>query len=180
MDVTTAVRLPAEVGFLFARNATVNSVAVAAVTTPSAPLLNTTVLLAAVVLKPLPRIVMVFAVAARLVVTVVTTGLTVPTRTEVPLLIPLVVTVALRLPEVGGDVNETVSVVAVAAATVPAAPESKTIELLVWVVSKPIPTTITVEASAAIRLAEFAKTTGDTEAIVALELLPNVLVVTVA
>ena len=100
-------------------------------TTPSAPLLNTTVLLAAVVLKPLPWIVIVSAVAARFVTLVVTTGLTVPTRIEEPLLMPLVVTVAFRLPEVGGDVSKTVSDVAVAESTVPVTPESKTIELLV-------------------------------------------------
>ena len=52
-------------------------VAVAAVTVPTAPLLKTTVLLAAVVENPVPVIVMLLAFAAnRAVVFVVTTGLT--------------------------------------------------------------------------------------------------------
>ena len=77
--VTTAVKLPAVAGFLLAVKVTVNSVAVAAVTVPSAPLLKTTVLSLAVVLKPNPAMVTVSEVAARPVVTLVTDGLTVAT-----------------------------------------------------------------------------------------------------
>lgn len=58
---------------------TINSVAVAEVTVPSAPLLNKTVLSASVVLKPNPVIVTVSDVAARPVVMLVTDGLTVAT-----------------------------------------------------------------------------------------------------
>lgn len=70
--VTIAVKLPADVGLV--ENVTVSDVAVAVVTVPTAPLLNVTALLAAVVLKPVPAIVTVEAFAARLVVAVVTVG----------------------------------------------------------------------------------------------------------
>lgn len=53
--VTTAVRLPAVSGRV--EKVTVSDVAVASVTVPTAPLLKTTVLLAAVVSKPKPLIV---------------------------------------------------------------------------------------------------------------------------
>ena len=75
--VTIAVRLPASTGVV--ENAIVSVVAVAAVTVPTAPLLNATVLLAAVVSKPKPLIVSVAALAARLSVLLVTTGLTLAT-----------------------------------------------------------------------------------------------------
>lgn len=55
--VTTAVRLPAEAGFV--ENVTVSDVDVAAVTVPTAPLLKTTELLEAVASKPKPSIVIV-------------------------------------------------------------------------------------------------------------------------
>lgn len=54
MDVTTAVRFPAEAGSVV--NVTVNDVAVAAVTTPTALLLNVTVLLDTMGSKPVPLI----------------------------------------------------------------------------------------------------------------------------
>ena len=72
--VTTAVRLPAAG---LTENDTVREVAVAAVTVPTAPLLNTTKLFAAVVLKPVPAIVIVVAELARLAVLLVTVGVTV-------------------------------------------------------------------------------------------------------
>lgn len=73
--VTTAVRLPAEVGFV--DKETVSSVAVAVVTVPTASLLNTIVLLLAVVSKPKPAIVSVAALADRFAVLAVTAGITV-------------------------------------------------------------------------------------------------------
>ena len=73
MVVTTAVKLPAE-GFV--ENVTVKDVAVAEVTVPIAPLLNNTVLLEAVVLKPVPAIVIVVAAFERLLLSLVTVGVT--------------------------------------------------------------------------------------------------------
>ena len=134
--VTTAVNLPA-VGF--AVSVTVSDVAVAAVTVPTAPLLSATVLWAAVVSKPNPLIVRVVALAARLAVLAVTTGVIVATCTAVPLLTPSVVTTAVRLPAVGGVANVTVSEVAVAAVTSPVAPPLKLTVLWAAVVSKPKP-----------------------------------------
>lgn len=75
--VTTAVKLPTAVGAVVID--TVNDVAVAAVTVPAAPLLKTTVLLAAVGLNPKPPIVTVEPLMARLVDALVTTGATVAT-----------------------------------------------------------------------------------------------------
>lgn len=118
LTVTTAVRLPA-VGFV--EKETVSDVAVEPVTVPTAPLLNTTVLLPGVVLKPAPLIVIVAALAAREAVLAVMAGETVATCTAVPLLAPPVVTEAMRLPEAGGVVKVTVSEVAVADVTVPTA-----------------------------------------------------------
>ena len=136
--VTTAVRLPAEVGFV--ENVTVSVVAVAVVTVPLAPLLKTTVLFPAVVLKPKPLIVMVAASAARFAELLETTGVTVATCTAVPLLIVLVVTIAVRLPAVVGFVEKvTINEVAVAVVTVPTAPLSKTTVLRPGVGSKPKP-----------------------------------------
>ena len=74
MEVTIAVRLPAEVGPV--ESVTVNKVGVALATVPTAPLLNTTVLLAAVGSNPKPTMVMVVALAAKFVVLLVTTGMT--------------------------------------------------------------------------------------------------------
>ena len=69
-DVTTAVRLPRDGAEL---KVTVNWVAVALVTVP-VPLLKVTVLLAAVVSNPVPAMVKVVALIARLVVSKVTVG----------------------------------------------------------------------------------------------------------
>ena len=76
-DVTIAVRLPRATGFV--ENVTVSAVAEAEVTVPTAPLLNTTVLLPATVANPKPLIVTVVALIARLEVLLVTTGITVAT-----------------------------------------------------------------------------------------------------
>ena len=121
--------MPAVVGLV--ENVTVSEVAVAAVTVPTAPSLKVTVLLAAVGSKPKPLMVSVVALAARLAVLLVTTGVTVATCTAAPLLTRSVVTTAVRLPAVVGLVeNVTVSEVAVAAVTVPTAPSLKATVLL--------------------------------------------------
>ena len=66
------------------------------------------------------------ALAPRFAVLLVTIGVTVATWTAVPLVNPLVMTTAVRLPAVFGFVeNVTVSDVAVAAVTVPTAPSLK-------------------------------------------------------
>ena len=110
MVVTTAVRLPTVVGLV--DSVTVNSVAVAVVTVPTTPLLKTIVLFAAVVEKPNPLIVIVAEFAARLVVLLVTLGITLATCTGVPLDSEFVVTVAVKPPAVDGRVeNVTVKVV---------------------------------------------------------------------
>jgi hypothetical protein len=116
---------------------TVSDVAVAAVTAPTAPLLKVTVLSPAVVLKPNPLIVIVSALAAKLDVLLVTTGTTVATCTAELLLTLLLVTIAVKLPALVGEVESvTVRVVEVAAVTVPTAPLLKTTELSAAVVSK--------------------------------------------
>lgn len=76
LAVTTAVKVPA---LGLAVNVIVRAVAVADETVPTAPLLNATVLLAAVVSKPNPLIVIVFAVNGRFAVLDVTTDRTVAT-----------------------------------------------------------------------------------------------------
>ena len=160
--VTTAVRLPAAVGFV--ENVTVSEVAVAAVTVPAAPSLKTTVLLPGVVSKPKPLMVSVVALAARLVVLLVTTGAIVATWITAPLLTPSVVTTAVRLSAVVGFVeNVTVSEVGVAVVTAPTAPSLKTTVLLLAVVaSKPVPLIVTVVALSARRKAVFASSIGET------------------
>ena len=77
MEVTTTVNVSAVAGLV--ENVTVRAVAVAAVTVPTAPLLNTTVLLAAVVSNPKPFIVNVEDPANRSAVLLVTTGITLAT-----------------------------------------------------------------------------------------------------
>ena len=81
--VTIAVNATGDVGFVL--NVTVSEVVVAAVTVPTAPLLKTTVLLAAAVSKPNPLRDSVVASASRLEVLLVTTGTTVETCTAAPL-----------------------------------------------------------------------------------------------
>src|SRR6185312_16346065 len=123
--VTTAVKLPTAVGFV--ENVTVSEVALAAVTVPTAPSFKTTVLWAAVGSNPKPLKVNVAALAARLTVLVVRTGMIVATWTAAPLLCASVVTTAVRLPAVFGFIeNVTVSEVAVAPVTAPTAPLLKT------------------------------------------------------
>lgn len=160
--VTMAVRLPAEAGLV--EKVTVNEVAEAVVTVPTALLLRVTVLFAAVVSNPKPLIVTVVELAARPIVRLVTTGITVATWTAVPLLTVFVVTMAVKLPAVVGLVeNVTLSVVAVAAETVPTAPLLKTIVLLDAMVSNPKPLMVIVEALAA-KLVVARVTTGFTVA----------------
>ncbi len=142
--VTTAVSEPADVGRV--ESVTVSDVAVAAVTAPTAPLLNVTRLLPAVVLKPVPAIVSVVALALILVVALVTVTGTVATCTAAPLLTPLVVTTAVRLPAAGLTENVTVSCVAVAEVTVPTAPLLNVTVLLAAVVLKPVPAMVIVLA----------------------------------
>lgn len=139
MVVTTAVNRPTLVGCV--ESVTVNDVAVAAVTAPTAPLLKTTVLLPGVVLKPVPVMVTDVSVTPRLVVTSVTIGAIFATWTAAPLPIPLVVTNAPMVPPaVGAVVMSTVKLVSVAAETVPIAPLSNKTTLFAGVVeSKPNP-----------------------------------------
>ena len=75
---TIAVRLPA-LGFVVID--TVSDVAVEAVTAPIAPLLNVTTFWLGVVLKPVPAIVIVVALAERLVALAVTVGVVVAVTT---------------------------------------------------------------------------------------------------
>src|SRR5881397_2722114 len=98
-----AVKLPAVAGLV--ENVTVSEVAVAAVTVPAAPSLKTTVLLAAVVSKPVPVMVSVEALAAKLAVLLVTAGATVATWIAAPLFTPLEVTTAVKLPSAVGLVE---------------------------------------------------------------------------
>jgi len=119
---------------------------VAAVTVPSAPLLNTTVLSAGVVLNPLPVMVTVDAVARTSVVVWVTVGRTDATCTADPLENELTDTVAVNAPAPGLVENVTVRAVAVAAVTVPTAPLLNTTVLLPGVVLKPKPLIVMVVA----------------------------------
>jgi len=141
--VITAVRLPAA-GFV--ENVTVNEVAVAVVTVPIAPLLNNTRLLAAVVLKPVPAMVIVVAAFDKLLLSLVTLGVTRATWIAAPLLTPSVVTTAVKLPAIGVVEKDTVSEVAVEAVTVPTAPLLNTTVLLPGVVLNPAPVIVIVVA----------------------------------
>lgn len=76
--VTTAVRLPT-LGCFASAKVTINSVEVAVVTDPSAPLLNTTVLLVATGSNPNPAIVIVASLAASEAEEDVITGATLAT-----------------------------------------------------------------------------------------------------
>ena len=77
MLVTIAVSRPTALGRV--EKVIVRDVAVAEVTVPTAPLLNTIVFPEGVVLKPNPVIVMVFELIDRFAVLSVTTGLTLAT-----------------------------------------------------------------------------------------------------
>lgn len=141
--VTTAVKLPALGPVL---NVTVSELAVAALTEPTAPLLRVTELFAATGSNAIPLITTVVAVGERAVALTVTAGRTRATWTAEPLVRVFDVTTAVKLPEaVGGLVSLTVSVVAVAAVTVPA-PLLKLTVLLAAVVSKPKPVIVIVRA----------------------------------
>ena len=152
-----AVRLPRPVGTV--EKVTVSCVAVAAVTLPTAPrVLKATVLLEGVVEKLVPlmvRVKVVGALSARLSVLAVTVGAatTVATCTAAPLVPPSVVTMAVRLPRPVGTVEKvTVSCVAVAAVTLPTAPNVlKATLLLAGVVSKPVPLMVRVKVVGALR-----------------------------
>ena len=175
--VTTAVNAPAEVGFV--ESATVSVVALAAVTAPMAPSLKVTVLFPADASKPKPLIVTVAALAAKLVVALVTTGMTEATWTALALAWLLEVTIAVRLPAAVGPVESvTVNEVAVALDTVPAAPLLSTTVLLAAVGSNPNPVIVIVVALAA-RLVLRLVTEGITVAI-CVELLATPFVVTTA
>ena len=109
-------------------------------------MLRVTVLLAAVALKPAPLMVTVAAFGAMLAMLLVMLIPTAATWTAAPLAMPLVVTVAVRLPADGLTENATVRAVAVAAVTSPTAPLLKVTELLSAVVEKPIPSIVMVES----------------------------------
>ncbi len=160
---------------------TVSKVAVAVVTVPTAPLLNTIVLLAGVELKPTPAIATVVALMAKLDPLVVTTGFTVATSTAVPLDTELLVTTTVRLPtEVGLSSKVTVSDVGDAVVTVPAAPLLNATVLFAARVSNPKPAIVIVSASDS-RLDALLVTTGTTVAtLTAAELLaPSVVTIAV-
>lgn len=150
-EVTMAVKLPADIGLVL--KVTVSEVVVAAVTVPTAPLLNETVLLAAVALKPVPLIVIVAAFAAKSAVELVTVGASVATWTGVPLLIPFVETTAVNRPADGTVENEMDNEVDVEAVTVPTAPLLKTTVLSPGVVLKPVPVMVMVVVPSAMFVA---------------------------
>ncbi len=166
LTVTTAVKLPA---FGAVENVTVSEVAVAEVTAPTAPLLNVTTLFSAVVLKFVPAIVRVLALAFMLAVLDVTVGAltvvtTVATLTAVPLVRVLVVTDAFKLPAaVGLVVMFTTNSVVVARVTVPTGPPTNVTVLLDATGSKPNPLITSVDPLTA-RLVLAVVTTGLTTA----------------
>ena len=162
LAVTLAVILPTVAGNV--EKVTVRVVAVAAVTEPTAPLLNVTLLSSGVVLKPKPLMTSVAVLAARLAVLLVTTGLTVATLIGAPLLALLVVTTTVKSSAEAGLVEKvTVNDVAVAAVTVPTALLLNVTVLFAAVVSKPEPLMVSVLESAN-RSAELVVTTGTTVA----------------
>ena len=161
--VMTAVKSSAVTGVV--EKVTVNVVAVAVVTVPTAPLLKATVLLLGVLSKPKPLMVIVVALAIKSDVLLVTTGAKKATCTAVPLLTPLVVMIAVKLPAALGPFdNETDNIVAVAAVTAPIAPLLNAMVLLPAVVSNPSPLMVSVVVFASSRYPEFAITTGLTAA----------------
>jgi hypothetical protein len=156
--VTTAVRIPAVAGLVL--NVTVSDVVVADVTVPVAPLLNTTVFLEAIGSNPKPAMVSVAAMAARLVVLGVTTGVTVAIRTGTPLLLSSVVTTTVKLPAVAGlTVKVIVKDVFVASVTTPTAPSFRTTVLLAAIGSNKDPAIVMDVASAGM-FVELGVTTG--------------------
>src|SRR6185295_9446458 len=134
-----------------------------AVTVPVAPPLKVTTLLAGVVENPKPLIVIDVALAARFAELVVMTGSTVATCTAAPLLTPLLVTDAVKLPTTRPLRLVTVNCVAVEAVTVPVAPPEKVTTLFAGVPEKPKPL-IVIDVALAPRFAVFAVITGTTVA----------------
>lgn len=156
--VTIAVNEPAVAGLV--EKVTVIDVALAAVTSPTAPLFRETVLFAIVVSNPKPLMTSDVPFAARFAVLLVTTGITVATFTAAPLSSVLVVTVAFRSPAVVGDAERvTVRDVAVAVVTVPTAPLLNTTALFAATGSNPNPA-IVIDVVLAARLALLLETTG--------------------
>lgn len=156
--VTITVNEPAVAGFV--EKVTVIDVALAAVTSPTAPLFRVTLLFAIVVSNPNPLITSDVPLAARFAMLLVTTGMTVATFTAAPLSSVLVVIMAVRSPAVVGDVERvTVRDVAVAVVTVPTAPLLNTTVLFAATGSKPNPA-IVIEVELAARLALLVETTG--------------------
>lgn len=147
--VTMAVNGPAVAGSV--EKVTERLVAVAVLTVPIAPLLNVTVLFAAVVSKPIPLIVRVFVFAVMLfAVSVVTTGTMFAISTAAPLDSEFETTTAVSDPaSVGFVVNVTVSDVADAEVTVPSAPLFRVTMLLAATESNPSPLMVAVVAFAA-------------------------------
>lgn len=146
--MTTAVKLPSDVGLVL--KFTVNEVGLAEVTTPTAPLLNTTVFPAVAELNPKPLITIPLAEIAMAFVRLVITGITVATCTAEPLITPPEVTIAVKLPaDIGLVLKVTVSEVVVAAVTVPTAPLLNETVLLAAVALKPVPLIVIVAAFAA-------------------------------
>ena len=140
--MTTAVKLPAAVGSVV--KVTVSELADADVTLPTAPSLKATESLDVVAEKPMPAMVIVDALLARLVVFGVIEYRWIRDRgdlhMEVPLATPSTVTIAVKMPlAVGFVVKVTVSEVADALVTVPTAPLLKLTLSLAAVGSKAKP-----------------------------------------
>ena len=120
------------------------------VTVPIAPLSKVTTLFAATVPKPKPLMVRDVVSMDTLAVLLVMTGVTFATFTAAPLPIEVLVTTAVKLPDVVGlVVMLTVKEVLLAAVTTPAAPLLNTTELLAAVGSNPKPLMVIVDAFAA-------------------------------
>ena len=161
--VTTAVKGPAVAGNVV--NVTERVVAVAESTVPIAPLLKVTVLLAAVVSKPIPLIVSVLVLAVmEFEVSTVTTGTMFAISTAEPLEREFDSTTAVSDPAaVGFVVKVTVSEVADADVTVPSAPLLKITVLWAATESKPNPLIVT-EVAFAATVVVLPVTTGKTVA----------------
>ena len=158
-EVTTAVRLPSDGAV---SKVTVNWVEDAEVIWP-VPLLKVTVLLAVVVLKPVPTMVRVVAMEGRLVELEVTVGgeiaaTVVATCTEV-LVPPTEVTIAVRLPRDGAVSKVTVNWVEVAEVTWPL-PLLKLTVFILAVGTKFVPVIVRVAALLARVLLLFNVTVG--------------------
>lgn len=147
--VTMAVKGPAVSGKVV--NVTERLVAVAELTVPTAPLLNVTVLFAAVVSKPIPLMVRVFVLALMLFeVSAATTGTMFAISIAAPLDREFDTTTAVSEPAaVGFVVKVTVNDVAEAEVTVPSAPLFRVTMLLAATESNPRPSIVTVVAFAA-------------------------------